>query len=87
MHFQDISIPNFMYIMAVLTCRVSLIDWPAVHLQGGITPTTSKSHHMILSITHNGPWLFDSDIICAHIKNHPHCALVLEEGTKKRTVS
>lgn len=65
------------------TCWVPFVDWPAVHLQGGIATTSSKSHHVIFAVTHDGVGLINGNVVRAHIKNHPNSALVLGTGRER----
>lgn len=65
------------------TCWVPFVDWPAVHLQGGIATTSSKSHHVIFAVTHDGVGLINGNVVGAHIKNHPNSALVLGTGRER----
>ena len=68
------------------TCRVSLVDRPAVHLQGGVAATSSEAHHVVFAVAHDGVGLVDGNVVRAHVKDHPDGALVLGTGRQRSGV-
>lgn len=68
------------------TCRVSLVDRPAVHLQGGVAATSSEAHHVVFAVAHDSVGLVNSNVVRAHVKDHPDGALVLGTGRQRSGV-
>ena len=62
------------------TCRVSLVDRPAVHLQRGITTTSRETDYVVLPIVNDCIGLFNGDVICPNIKFNSNFSLMLEES-------
>lgn len=63
-----------------------LIDWPVVHLQGGVTPVPGEAHQVVFAIVDGGAGLLHADVHCPDVEGHAHFALFLEKkkGTTKK---
>ena len=61
------------------TCGKVLVDWPVVHLQGGVASVPGESNQMVFTIVYCCGQLLNTDVHCPNVESHTYFPLLLEK--------